>query len=63
MVRLDSEMSEEFEVKVRGCAKDCAVTFSFCSGGRCCHRICQRRLTLSCIYMFSMIIEPNNTLW
>ena len=37
-VRVHYELSEEFEVKVG----TCAVTFSFCSGGRCCLRVCQR---------------------
>ena len=31
-VRVDFELSEEFEVKVTF-----SDTFSFCSGGRCCH--------------------------
>ena len=33
-VRLDSELSDEFEVKV---GMLCVVSFPFCNCGRCCH--------------------------
>ena len=36
-VRVDSELSEDFEVKVGMHQGICAVTFSSCSGDRCCH--------------------------
>ena len=39
-VGMDSELSEEFEVNVVNVApRICAVTFSFCISGGCCHRI------------------------
>ena len=34
-VRVDNELSEEFVVKVCNAPRICAVTFSFCNGGRC----------------------------
>ena len=37
-VRVDSELSEEFDEDAPMIS---AVTFFFCSGRRCCHRICQ----------------------
>ena len=36
-VGLDSDLSEEFEFKLGILPRICAVTFSFCSGGRYCH--------------------------
>ena len=39
-VRVDSELSEEFEAEV-GMDQGSVLCFSFCSGGRCCHRIYQ----------------------
>ena len=36
-VRVDSGLSEEFQVIVGKAPRICAVTFSFGSGGRCCH--------------------------
>ena len=35
-VRVDSELSKELEV-MWDAPRICAVTFSFCRGGRCCH--------------------------
>ena len=39
--RVDSELSEEFEVKVGMCQGSVLSPFLFSNGGRCCHRICQ----------------------
>ena len=38
-VRVDPELSEEFEVKAGDAPGICVVIFSVCSGGRSCHRI------------------------
>ena len=37
MVRVDSELSEEFEVEVGLHQVSVLSQFSFCSSGRCCH--------------------------
>ena len=40
-IRVDSELSEEFEVKV-GMHQGSVLSPFFCSCHRCCHQICQR---------------------
>ena len=41
-VRVDYELSEEFEVKVDMRHVSVLSPFLFCTCGRCCYRICQR---------------------
>ena len=41
-VRVDSELSDELEVKAGIHQGSMLSSFFSCSSGRCCHRICQR---------------------
>ena len=51
--RVDSELSEEFEVKVEMHQGFVPLSFVFCSCGRCCHRIGKRVCYVSCCILMT----------